>query len=138
RALREDVIGNNSRIDEFELRHRFQHIGERFIFLNARRIEPQVGRQLILLAIEDVTENRRQNDALKRQAALLDLAHDAVLVRGMEGTIHVWSRGAEEMYGWKKEEPVGKRKHALLNARAPDQKTVSNDEVIRECHWEGE
>ena len=41
---------NNDQVRDFELRHDFPHLGKRTMMLNARRIEPQPGRQLILLS----------------------------------------------------------------------------------------
>jgi two-component system CheB/CheR fusion protein len=55
RELLENVLPNNVRVEDFEVRHNFPHLGERVMMLNARRIEPQAGEQLILLYIEDVT-----------------------------------------------------------------------------------
>jgi chemotaxis response regulator CheB len=43
-------------VDGFEVRHKFQHLGPRHMILNARRIEPQGGSQMILLSIEDITK----------------------------------------------------------------------------------
>ncbi len=55
RELLEKILPNNGRVEDFEVRHDFPHLGPRVMMLNARRIEPQPGRQLILLYIEDVT-----------------------------------------------------------------------------------
>jgi len=55
RDLLENVLPNNGRVEDFEVKHDFPHLGKRTMILNARRIEPEAGRQLILLYIEDVT-----------------------------------------------------------------------------------
>jgi hypothetical protein len=55
RELLERILPNNELVQDFEVRHNFPHLGTRIMMLNARRIEPQPGRQLILLHIEDVT-----------------------------------------------------------------------------------
>ncbi len=55
RELLESILPNDGLVENFEVRHNFQHLGPRVMMLNARRIEPQPGRQLILLHIEDVT-----------------------------------------------------------------------------------
>jgi two-component system CheB/CheR fusion protein len=59
RELLEKVLPDNERVEDFEVRHEFLHLGERVMLLNARRIEPQAGEQLILLYIEDVTNNNK-------------------------------------------------------------------------------
>ena len=56
RELFQKITTHNSRIDGYEVRHKFQHLGPRHMILNARRIEPQGGPQMILLSIEDVTK----------------------------------------------------------------------------------
>src|SRR5579859_4295162 len=57
--------------------------------------------RFVLAMIRDVTERRRTRDDLARQAPLLDLAHDAVLVRELATSrVLYWSRGAERLYGW--------------------------------------
>ena len=58
RELFSQITTHNTRIDGFEVRHRFQHLGLRHMILNARRIEPQGGSQMILLSIEDVTKKK--------------------------------------------------------------------------------
>ena len=57
----------------------------------------------------DEEELAKRMETLGEQARLLDLAHDAILVRDMNGTITFWNRGAEDTYGWSREEAVGKK-----------------------------
>jgi two-component system CheB/CheR fusion protein len=63
RELLEEIVPDNSRVDDFEMSHNFPHLGQRDMRLNARRVELQAGRPFILLAIEDVTEKAREGAA---------------------------------------------------------------------------
>jgi two-component system CheB/CheR fusion protein len=63
RELLEEIIPQNSRVDDFEMSHDFPHIGLREMQLNARRVELQAGHPFILLAIEDVTDKSDEGAA---------------------------------------------------------------------------
>jgi two-component system CheB/CheR fusion protein len=63
RQLLEEIVPQNSRVDDFELGYDFPHIGQRTMLLNARRVELQPGHPFILLAIEDVTASRQNGAA---------------------------------------------------------------------------
>jgi chemotaxis protein methyltransferase CheR len=57
RELLEDILPNNSVFNDFEVEHNFKGIGRKIMHLNARRIYRKTNQtQLILLAIEDVTD----------------------------------------------------------------------------------
>lgn len=62
RELLEGVLPNESALDDYEIDHAFEGIGTRVMLLNARRLDDH---QLILLAIEDVTDRRRGELELK-------------------------------------------------------------------------
>ncbi len=138
RHLLEAIIKENGRIDNFEMRHRFEQLGDRVMLLNARLVGPHEGSSLIFLSIEDITEERKRSDALERQAALLDLARDAVIVRDLDGKIQYWNHGAERMYGWKKEEALGRESEELLQTVLPRPIEEIVEEVRRTGGWEGE
>lgn len=108
------------------------------MLLNARRIEPQKGRQLILLSIEDVTSKTHNLEIMQRQTALLDLAHDAVIVRDFQGKIEFWNKGAEELYGWSKDEALGKQVYKLLQTEFPKPLEEIEGELADKGRWEGE
>jgi two-component system, chemotaxis family, CheB/CheR fusion protein len=63
RELLEEIVPRNCRVDDFEMSHDFPRLGTRDMLLNARRVELQPGHPFILLAIEDVTEKRREGAA---------------------------------------------------------------------------
>jgi two-component system CheB/CheR fusion protein len=138
RELLDDIVKGNVRIDDFEVKHDFPHLGTRIMLLNARRLEPHPRLPLILLSIEDVTEKRRHLEALRRQDALLELAHETIIVRELNGTILFWNRGAEEIYGWTKEQAIGKTTHELLKTEFPKPWNEVESELLRKGHWEGE
>ncbi len=58
RELFREITSHNTRIDGYDVRHKFQHLGIRHMILNARRIEPQGGTQMVLLSIEDVSRKK--------------------------------------------------------------------------------
>lgn len=66
RQLLEEILPHNKFFNDFEVRHHFGQTGNKIMLLNARRIELEENQtQLILLAIEDVTDKRtveRQKD----------------------------------------------------------------------------
>lgn len=78
------------------------------------------------------------NLALQEQANLLELAHDAILVRDLHDRIVYWNRGAEKTYGWTQDEARGKVADELLQTRFPESLEEIGS-VLREAgEWEGE
>ncbi len=75
---------------------------------------------------------------LREQANLLNLTHDAIVVRDMNGTVRYWNRGAQELYGWSAEQAVGKVGHELLKTIFPVPLEQIEAEVIAAGRWEGE
>lgn len=86
----------------------------------------------------DVTDRKQAADALRQQASLLDLAHDAIIVRGTGDTITFWNHGAEETYGWTSEEALGRATHNLLRTCFPKPVAEINADVAKNGGWEGE
>jgi PAS domain S-box-containing protein len=82
-------------------------------------------------------ERLRYEQALREQAELLDLAHDAIIVRTTEGVITFWSRGAEQMYGWPKETVLGKVTHSLLQTKFPSPLPEIDAELADRGWWDG-
>ncbi len=65
RTLLEDVVPKSLVFDDFELEHTFPVIGRRVMLLNARKLRPGSHEELLVLAMEDVTERRRSEADLK-------------------------------------------------------------------------
>src|SRR4029077_12537609 len=83
-------------------------------------------------------ERKQAEEGLREQAGLLDLTHDTVFVRDMNDVITYWNRGAAELYGWTREEAVGKVSHQLMQTIFPAPLEEINAELLRTGHWEGE
>jgi PAS domain S-box-containing protein len=67
RELLEDILPNNTTFDDFEVEHEFPTIGRKTMLLNARRIYQEVNKtQMILLAIEDITERKQAEEKLRQ------------------------------------------------------------------------
>ena len=79
-----------------------------------------------------------KNAALREQAELLNLAHDAIIVRDLRGKVVFWNRGAEDTYGWTKEEAMGRVTYELLQTRSPKPLAELGAEIAERGIWEGE
>jgi PAS domain S-box-containing protein len=88
--------------------------------------------------LADITERKRAEEELRRQAELMDLAHDAIIVRDLDNRIVFWNSGAEETYGWGKEEARGQETHKLLATEFPQTLAELKAEVFRRGQWQGE
>ena len=82
------MLPDNDSFDDFVVEHDFEHIGHRVMLLNARRIDHM---QLILLAIEDITDRKRAEEALRaserRLRTVLETDAVAVLFFDRSGTL---------------------------------------------------
>lgn len=92
----------------------------------------------ILASIIDITERKRTEENLERQASLFDQTYDAVIVWDWSGAITFWNRGAERLYGFGRKEALGKLPSELLST----QTNVATEDLLRalemESEWEGE
>jgi PAS domain S-box-containing protein len=75
------------------------------------------------------------NERLREHAMVLELA--PVLVRDMNNRIVLWTRGAESLYGYSKEEALGRISHELFQTTFPES-LEHFDEILRRIgRWAG-
>jgi PAS domain S-box-containing protein len=88
--------------------------------------------------LQDVSARKQAEQAVREQAALLDLAHDAIFVSDLENKITFWNRGAKDMYGWSAEEAFGRVANELLHTRFPSSFEETLAILQTQGEWEGE
>ncbi|HEY9694077.1 MAG TPA: PAS domain S-box protein [Oculatellaceae cyanobacterium] len=81
---------------------------------------------------------KQQAASLKEQAELLNLAHDAIIVRDLNNNFTLWNKGAEEIYGWTEAEALGKTSHSLLQTEFPQPLSEIQTQLLTQDRWEGE
>jgi len=65
---------------------------------------------------ENITDRKLSEERIAEQAAFLDKAQDAILVCDLKGKVLYWNKGAENMYGWSREEILGRKISETLHA----------------------
>jgi PAS domain S-box-containing protein len=86
----------------------------------------------------DITARKQSDQALREQADLLDLTHDTIFVRDMNDVIRYWNRGAEELYGWTRDEALGHVSHELMHTTFPAPGECISAQLRQQGRWEGE
>jgi PAS domain S-box-containing protein len=85
-----------------------------------------------------ILETLRLQEQTRRQADLIDLSPDAIIVRKLDGTITFWSRGAETLYGWTRQEAIGRCTHDLFQTQFPEPLEQIVAQLQYSGRWSGE
>lgn len=96
------------------------------------------GTFLHLAVTRDITKRQQAEQKIREQAALLDVATDAIIVRNIHNQILFWNQGAEGVYGWKVEEALGKNVVDLLYKDSSPQLQDAFLTVLHTGEWRGE
>lgn len=84
---------------------------------------------------QDIDEQRRSEERATEQAALLDQAHDAILVLDADCRIQYWNQGGQRLYGWSADDMLG-QSLATLTVEA-DAMTEALATVRSQGEWRG-
>src|SRR5215469_6951367 len=88
--------------------------------------------------VQERTDELRKSEAdFRMRAELLDLASEAIIVRDMDGLIRFWNAGAETLYGWSRQEALGKDLHTLLQTVFPEPRTEIEHKLAETRAWHG-
>jgi len=146
-TLLEDVIPDRASVEKFEVVHDFPTIGRRTMLVNARKIN-RPGRHdgSILLAIEDVSEERAARAESKRNwqltQSIVDTIRDPLVVLEFDMTIVTASKAFLTMFGSTAAKTHGRRiselgqqqwnvpalRH-LMEKVLPENKPIENFEI---------
>jgi two-component system, cell cycle sensor histidine kinase and response regulator CckA len=96
------------------------------------------GREAKLSLANDITERKTTEDRVREQAALLDLASDAILVRDLSGKVRFWNKGAERLYGWSAARAIGNQMNALFPKQDKLALAAAEEELLARGEWTGE
>lgn len=112
RMLLEDIVPKSSVFEDFELAHSFPAIGRRVMLLNARKLQAGHHGELLVLAMEDVTERRQAEEELLKagalQRAIFNSANFSSIATDEKGVIQIFNVGAERMLGYTAAEVMNK------------------------------
>ena len=113
RTLLEEILPKNNKFDDYEVEHVFTGVGRKIMLLNARRIiHQEKNTQMILLAIEDVTERKRLETLLDtsetKYRELVQNVNSVILKMDPGGKITFFNRFAQTFFGYSEKEILGR------------------------------
>jgi PAS domain S-box-containing protein len=137
RELLDETLNRNTTFQDLEVEHTFPTIGHRVMLLNARRIRREAGAsELILLAIEDISQRRRAERGLKeseeRFRLMVEAVRDyAIILLDSAGRVITWNHGAERILGYQEAEIIGKNASVFFTAE--DRQAGRPEEELQEA-----
>lgn len=98
----------------------------------------QLGAPMLERSIRYAIERKRAEQKIREQAALLDVATDAILVQDLENKILFWNKSAEQLYGWKAVDALGKNALELWHEENLPQFIQAQSTLAKIGDWQGE
>ena len=100
----------------------------------------------MVITFVDVTQRRRVEQALRdsehqlsQVKQLVELSHDPIFIWQFDGGIVEWNRGSAELYGYSREEALGRNKEQLLRTRVPGTSFAAiREQLSADGSWSGE
>lgn len=93
---------------------------------------------LLERSIRYAIERKQAEEKIREQAALLDVANDAIFVADLEGKILFWNQSAEKLYGWKPEAAIGKKMQELWEEKNLPLLEEARKNLLKNSSWNGE
>ena len=121
-------------------------IGEYFITTGADITGIKKAEQALRMANDELELRVRErtselvsaNEGLQKQAALLDLSHDAIFAVDSADVVSFWNKGAEDLYGFTREQAIGNVASEFLQTKFPESLELVVNQVIDKGQWTGE
>ena len=135
RTLLEDIVPKSSVFDDFELEHTFPIIGRRVMLLNARKLQAGHHGEMLVLAMEDVTERRRSETELKAIETyaqnIVDTVREPLLILDTTLRVRSANRAFYQKFHVSPIETEGRLIYELGNGQwdIPDLRTLLEDIV---------
>jgi two-component system CheB/CheR fusion protein len=100
----------------------------------------------VVISFIDVTDRRKTEDALReseerlrQEMRLVELSSEPIFIWNLDDGIVEWNRGSEELYGWSRQEALGRNKEDLLKISVPESTFADlKQELINKGSWSGE
>ncbi len=86
----------------------------------------------------DITDELDYRRRLEKKARLIDLSHEAILVRDTDDKIERWNTGCVELFGYAREEAIGAKFDELLRSEFPIDKSEVEASLRETGFWSGE
>ena len=131
RTLLEDIVPESTVFNDYELEHDFPHIGRRVMLLNARKLHDE----LVLLAMEDVTDKRHAQHLLEQIEAyaqdVVDTVREPLLILDSSLRVHSANGAFYQTFHVSAEETENQLIYELGNGQwdIPDLRTLLEDIV---------
>ena len=132
-----EMLAREGKIREFETFVRRRSGEVRGVVLSVERLETG-GEERLLTIVRDITERKRSEEQIRKQAEMLNHTYDAVFAWDFDGGITYWNRSAERLYDYPEAEAVGHGARDLLQTVFPAPYEDFLAQLRENKRWEGE
>jgi len=107
-------------------------------WMSVSLIKDAAGQVTSLVGIaNDISQRKLTEAKIQEQARLIDEARESIVLRDLQGCIHLWNLGAENIFGWRAEEAIGKTPLQLGQYAAAEFEPAMA-QVMEKGIWAGE